>query len=76
MIDEKLCSERHKRIDERLGDCEESIEVLTKSDAVNSTEIKNLCKNISSLTGAIWGLVLTVITSLAGFFIWFVQSGR
>lgn len=74
MIDEKLCSERHRRIDERLDNCEENIETLTRSDAVNSTEIKNLCKNIGSLTSAIWGLVSTVFVALFGFFVWYVQN--
>ena len=74
MIDEKLCSERHRRIDERLDNCEENIETLTRSDAVNSTEIKNLCKNIGSLTSAIWGLVSTVFVALFGFFVWYVKN--
>ena len=74
MIDEKLCSERHRRIDGRLDNCEENIETLTRSDAVNSTEIKNLCKNIGSLTSAIWGLVSTVFVALFGFFVWYVQN--
>jgi len=71
---EQVCTERHDRIDARLECVEADVEVLKKSDAINSTEIKNLCKNLSNLTGAIWGLVVAVIGALGGFFVWFIQN--
>ena len=82
------CLKEHKRVDEKLerherwlGEHECKIDTLAKSDAVNSTEIKNLCKSIDSqnkrmgnLTNAIWGLVASIGMVLFGFLIWYIQS--
>jgi hypothetical protein len=80
-VSKESCAERHKAVDEKikrherwLGEHEVKIDTLIKSDAVNSTEIKNLCKSISSQTKAIWGLVSLAAAALLGFFIWYVQS--
>jgi hypothetical protein len=80
-VSKENCIERHKSIDDKimrherwLGEHETKIDTLVKSDAVNSTEIKNLCKSIGSQTKAIWGLVSLIAATLLGFFIWYVQS--
>lgn len=77
----EACKNEHKRIDERLdhherwlGEHEKKIDVLEKSDATNTTEIKNLCRQIGSQTKAIWGLVTAILMVLIGFFIWYVQN--
>lgn len=77
----EVCKEKHVRLDERLEQHdkrldyhEKKIDVLEKSDAANTTEIKNLCIQIGSQTKAIWGLVFSVISALVGFFIWYIQS--
>ena len=77
----ELCNEKHKAIDEKfdrhevwLSDHEKKIDRLDRSDATNTTAIENLCKQIGSQTKAIWGLVTVIMTTLLGFFIWYVQN--
>jgi hypothetical protein len=76
-----ICKKEHERVDERLnhherwlGEHEEKIDALTRSDAANTNEIKNLCNRIGSQTTAIWGLVASIFMVLVGFFIWYVQN--
>jgi tetrahydromethanopterin S-methyltransferase subunit G len=76
-----ICSEKHKRVDERLdhherwlGEHEKKIDALTTSDATNTTQIANLCRQIGSQTKAIWGLVSGILMVLIGFFVWYVQN--
>jgi hypothetical protein len=80
-MDDKLCSEKHLRVNERLNDHDEAIsdhseklEKLAKSDAINTTQISNLVKSMGGLTKALWGLVLSIAGVLVGFFIWYIQS--
>lgn len=80
-MDERLCDEKHKAIDNRIETCERrlnahgtAIDALQKSDAANTTQIKNLTSAIAEQTRAIWGLVGTVLITLFGFFLWYVQS--
>lgn len=87
-VSKELCEKEHKSVKEKLdhhenwlGEHEKKIDALEKSDATNTNEIKNLCTGldkqsqaINSQTKAIWGLVLSIISVLAGFFIWYVQT--
>jgi hypothetical protein len=80
-MEQKQCDERHKSVDEKLirhekwlGEHETKIDVLTKSDATNTTKIDNLCSQIAGLTKSIWGLVISLLSVLVGFFIWYVQT--
>jgi len=81
-MDEKVCTERHERIDARFRDYDgvlekhrDDITGLKISGSKNETTIENVCKNLDGLTKAIWGLVLIVASSLIGFFIYAVQQG-
>lgn len=78
----EICIEKHKRVDENythhdnwLHEHEVSIDALQKSDARNTAVIANLCTQLGGLTKAIWGLILTLIVALLGFFFWAVQNG-
>jgi tetrahydromethanopterin S-methyltransferase subunit G len=80
-VEKDICNERHERINARLEGHDDDIRevkgrvgTLEKSDAVNSTEIKNLCKQIGSQTQAIWGLVAGIFFVLLGFVVWYIQS--
>ncbi len=80
-ISEKVCKERHKAIDEKLfrhekwiGEHEEKLDNLERSDAKNTTQIENLTRAISSQTKAIWGLVSSIALMLIGFLIWYIQN--
>lgn len=80
-MDEELCKEKHKGIDEKferhekwLGEHEGKIDELCKSDATNTQAIKELCAQIASLVTTIRWLIGVVITSLIGFFVFAVQN--
>ena len=82
MLEDDVCAEKHKRVDERLEQHEiimkehdSKIDVLSISDATNTAVISNLCDQLSSQTKAIWGLVSMVAVSLLGFFFTIVQNG-
>lgn len=76
-----ICNKEHARVNEKLNhhegwlkEHEGKIDRLEKSDATNTNEIKNLCRQISSQTKAIWGLVSAILMVLIGFFVWYVQQ--
>lgn len=81
VYNKELCAREHESVDEKLnhherwlGEHEKKIDVLEKSDATNTTKIDNLCGQIASLTKSIWGLVISILFVLIGFFIWYIQS--
>lgn len=76
-----LCEEKHNTIndklkqhDKRLEEHDKQIDGLVRSDASNSTKIESLAAAIENQTKAIWGLVVSIIGSLGGFFIWYIQN--
>lgn len=80
-MEDLLCKEKHKTIDTELtrhsnwlNEHEKKIDRLDRSDAVNTTALENLCKQIGGQTKAIWGLVSSILMILLGFFIWYVQN--
>lgn len=80
-MDEAVCQEKHKRIDEKiqhhegwLGDHERKIDRLDRSDATNTEAIGSLCKQMGGLTKAIWGLATAIASVGVGFFVWYVQT--
>jgi hypothetical protein len=81
MTEPDLCKEKHKRVDERLdiqdkrlNSHSEEIDRLSKSDARNTNEITNLCKQIGDLVTTLRWLIGLLVTTLGGFFIWAIQS--
>jgi hypothetical protein len=81
-VNEKVCNKEHERIDgilkhheNWLGEHETKIDGLSKESTKNSSDINNLCKQMSGLTKSIWGLVIMVATALLGFFIYAVEKG-
>ncbi|KEH99978.1 hemolysin XhlA family protein [Clostridium botulinum] len=81
-MNEELCREKHRQIDKtfklhdtRLNSHSNRLEFLEKSNAVHNTEINNLCKQIGDLITTIKWFIGLTITTLLGFFIWFIQSG-
>ena len=80
-MDEKYCNVRHKGIEKEferhekwIGEHEVKIDELSKSDAINTQAIKELCAQIASLVTTIRWLIGVVVTSLIGFFIFAVQN--
>ena len=78
-----VCNEKHKRIDEtldrhdiRLNNHGVRIDNLERYQSKTEVEIKNLIEQIKALVTTIkWAMGLT-ITTLLGFFIWYVQNLR
>jgi tetrahydromethanopterin S-methyltransferase subunit B len=87
-FNKEVCERRHEQVKEKLehhdkwlGEHEKKIDILEKSDATNTNEIKNLCKGIENqnvkignLTNAIWGLVAGLFLAMVGFLFWYIQS--
>jgi chromosome segregation ATPase len=80
-MDEKLCVANHKRVDEkidvherRLNNHSERIDKLEQYQAKATVQIESLCKQIKTLVTAIWSAIGLTITTLLGFFIWYVQN--
>ena len=80
-IPEKVCKERHRALDEKfsrhekwIGEHENKLDKLERSDAKNTIQIENLTKAIGAQTKAIWGLVSSVALMLIGFLIWYIQN--
>ena len=81
MTEQSLCDEKHRGIKERLDTHEkrlnshsEELDKLCVSDARNTNEITNLCKQIGDLVTTLRWLIGLLVTTLGGFFIYAIQS--
>ena len=70
----EACKERFRDIEERLNDGDRIMTEHTTEIAVLKTNMSNLIKSISGLTKALWGVCGTIVATLFGFFIWYVQN--
>lgn len=79
-MDPSVCQEKHDRINEcfdrherRLNNHSERIDKLEQFESSTIVEIRNLIDQVKTLVNSIrWGMGLT-ITTLLGFFIWYIQ---
>lgn len=62
------------RHDEMLDDHETRIQNLEKADVKLFERMDNLIAQMQVVTGWIKWLIITIILSLGGFFIWYIQS--
>jgi hypothetical protein len=69
-----LSCELHGEVKDTLRDHEKRIVKLEKTDAEFTIKFGNLCKQLEQLTSWIKALVLAILTSGIGFFIWYVQN--
>lgn len=81
MID--VCTEKHKRVDERLDGHDnrldnhsERLKNLETTQARTEVIVQNVCKQISTLVKALWWFTGIGLTTLLGFFIWYIQNLR
>lgn len=64
----------HEEVREQLRDHEKRIVALEKADAEFAIKLENLLEKIDSLTGWIKALVVSIVGTGVGFFIWYIQS--
>lgn len=81
-MDELICKEKHKRIDERLdiqdrrlNNHSERIDKLEQYRAEDRAEIRNLCKQLENLTNTIKFIGGPLLAGLIGFFFYAIQKG-
>lgn len=70
----KECATQFERIWEELDDKGKKITEHGEDITGLKTNMVNLVKSMDKLTGAIWGMVGTVIALLVGFVLWYIQS--
>lgn len=77
----KECKEEfdriHRRIDKRdkmLGEQEDKLQAHGESLARMSEDVTHVTRSISALTKALWGVAGSLMASLFGFILWYVQS--
>lgn len=66
--------DRHEELANRLDNHEKRIGNLEINDAKMSGKIENLIEKLDNLTNWIKALVMVGITSLMGFFFWYIQN--
>ncbi len=60
--------------DELLKEHGKRLDKIEQDGAEFRVHIKNLCSKIDELTGWIKALVIAILGSFAGFFIWYIQN--
>jgi len=80
-MEKELCTERHKRIDERLDTLNkrvnshsERLDRIEQAQSEFRIEIKNLCENLKSLTAALKWFIGLLIGSFVAFFFYAIQN--
>lgn len=80
-MEKELCTERHKRIDERLdtlnkrvNNHSERLDRIEQAQSEFRIEIKNLCENLKSLTSVLKWFIGLLIGSFVAFFFYAVQN--
>lgn len=78
---DKLCAEVHKRTDERLdtqdrrlNNHSERVDNLEKYQSRSEEKVLSLCEQIKSLVMTMKWFMGLMVTTLLGFFIWYVQG--
>ena len=78
---EKICEEKHKRIDEkfdthekRLNNHGERIDKIEQFRSSTEIEIRNLIEQIKALVSTMKWFIGLTFTTLVGFFIWYIQQ--
>ena len=80
-MEKEICTERHKRIDERLDTIDkrvnshsERLDRIEQAQSEFRIEIKNLCENLKSLTAVLKWFIGLLIGSFVAFFFYAIQN--
>lgn len=68
------CKERFKAIDDRLNEGDKLMSEHTTEIAVIKANMNSLIKSINGLTKSLWGVCGTIVATLFGFLVWYIQS--
>lgn len=81
-MDPSVCSERHTNLNEtlsrherRMNNHSERLDVLEQDRSRTEQKIENLCDQIKSLVSTMKWFMGVLVTTLLGFFIWYIQNG-
>ncbi len=81
MVETSVCEEKHKRIDEkfethegRLNNHSERLDKLERYQSKAEEQVSQLCKKLDALVKAMWWAMGLVVSTLLGFFVWYVQT--
>ena len=73
-MNEELINKQLETHEKRLNNHGDRLDKVERYQSKSEVEIRNLCEQIKSLVSTIkWSMGL-LITSLVGFFIWYIQS--
>jgi peptidoglycan hydrolase CwlO-like protein len=80
-MEKELCTERHKRIDEKLdtlnkrvNNHSERLDRIEQAQSEFRIEIKNLCEDLKSLTSVLKWFIGLLVGSFVAFFFYAVQN--
>ena len=74
------CEQHQTQCDKRFEKLETEVSALAKAHLelegdvrVSDTRVEQLTKTLAGLTKALWGLVISMLTTAVGFVIWYIQ---
>ncbi|NRT90078.1 hemolysin XhlA family protein [Clostridium beijerinckii] len=80
-MNEELCLEKHKRLEEKLETHEkrlnahgEKLDSLEQDNASFKAELRSLCDNLKALTSVMKWFIGIWVTTLLGFFIYSIEK--
>lgn len=68
------CKDKFAEIQKRLEKGDNEFDIIGKTVAVLDERQKNTQKSLDLVNKALWAIVAFALTTLAAFFIWFVQN--
>jgi len=80
-MEQTICEIRHQGIDKKLEEHEDQLKDhdkrigdLEKYQSRAEEQVSQLCKQIKSLVKAMWWAMGLAVSTLLGFFIWYIQT--
>lgn len=73
-MNEELVNKQLETHEKRLNNHGDRLDKLEQYKSSSEVEIRNLCEQIKSLVSTIKWSMGMLITSLVGFFIWYIQT--
>jgi septal ring factor EnvC (AmiA/AmiB activator) len=75
------CEQHQTQCDKRFAKLEGELLALTEEHfkldgdvRVSNARVEQLTKSLAALTKALWGVVVSMLATLTGFLIWYIQT--